>query len=137
MRRREFIGLLGGAAAMPFAARAQQGERVRRIGVLSALTEDDPESMARRAAFEQALKALNWTNGSNLRVDYRWAANDAERIRKLAAEIIALGQHRRDADDAGDPHHPDRVCAGHRPSWLGLCQKFGPARRQRYRLYPI
>jgi putative ABC transport system substrate-binding protein len=91
MRRREFIGLLGGAAAMPFAARAQQGERVRRIGVLSALTEDDPESMARRAAFEQALKALNWTNGSNLRVDYRWAANDAERIRKLAAEIIALG----------------------------------------------
>jgi putative ABC transport system substrate-binding protein len=76
---------------MPFAARAQQGERVRRIGVLSALTEDDPESMARRAAFEQALKALNWTNGSNLRVDYRWAANDAERIRKLAAEIIALG----------------------------------------------
>jgi putative ABC transport system substrate-binding protein len=90
MRRREFIGLLGGAAAMPFTARAQQGERVRRIGVLSALAEDDLESVTRRAAFEQALKALGWTNGSNLRVDYRWAGNDAERVRKLAAELVAL-----------------------------------------------
>jgi putative tryptophan/tyrosine transport system substrate-binding protein len=91
MRRREFITLLSGATvAWPFSARAQQPERVRRIGVLSALTETDPESVARRAAFEQALKALNWTNGSNLRIDYRWAANDAERIRKLAAEIITL-----------------------------------------------
>jgi ABC-type uncharacterized transport system substrate-binding protein len=91
MRRREFITLLSGATvAWPFSARAQQPERVRRIGVLSALTETDPESVARRAAFEQALKALNWTNGGNLRIDYRWAANDAERIRKLAAEIITL-----------------------------------------------
>ena len=63
---------------------------MRRIGVLNALAEDDPESLARRTAFEQTLKALNWTNGSNLRIDYRWAANDAERIRKLAAEIVAL-----------------------------------------------
>ncbi|HEY4738920.1 MAG TPA: ABC transporter substrate-binding protein, partial [Xanthobacteraceae bacterium] len=63
---------------------------MRRIGVLSALAEDDPESLARREAFEQALKALNWTNGSNLRIDYRWAATDPERIRKLATEIIAL-----------------------------------------------
>jgi ABC-type uncharacterized transport system substrate-binding protein len=91
MRRREFITLLSGATvAWPFSARAQQPERVRRIGVLSALTETDPESVARRAAFEQALKALNWTNGGNLRIDYRWAANDAERVRKLAAEIITL-----------------------------------------------
>jgi ABC-type uncharacterized transport system substrate-binding protein len=91
MRRREFITLLSGATvAWPFSARAQQPERVRRIGVLSALTETDPESVARRAAFEQALKALNWTNGNNLRIDYRWAAGDTERIRKLAAEIIAL-----------------------------------------------
>jgi putative ABC transport system substrate-binding protein len=91
MQRRQFIALLGGAATWPLAARAQQDQRVRRIGVLSALAEDDPESLARRPAFEQALKALNWTDGNNLRVDYRWAANDAERIRKLAAEIIALG----------------------------------------------
>ena len=90
MQRRQFIALLGGAATWPLAARAQQDQRVRRIGVLSALAEDDPESVARRPAFEQALKALGWTNGSNLRVDYRWAADDAERIRKLVAEIIAL-----------------------------------------------
>ena len=91
MQRREFITLLGGAAAAwPLAARAQQTERVRRIGVLSALAEDDPESVTRRAAFEQALKALGWTNGSNLRIEYRWAADDAERVRKLAAELVAL-----------------------------------------------
>jgi putative ABC transport system substrate-binding protein len=90
MQRRQFIALLGGAVTWPLAALAQQDQRVRRIGVLSALAEDDPESVARRPAFEQALKALNWTNGNNLRVDYRWAASDPERIRKLVAEIIAL-----------------------------------------------
>jgi ABC-type uncharacterized transport system substrate-binding protein len=90
MQRRQFIALLGSAATWPLAARAQQDQRVRRIGVLSALAEDDPESVARRPAFEQALKALNWTNGNNLRVDYRWAASDPERIRKLVAELIAL-----------------------------------------------
>jgi putative tryptophan/tyrosine transport system substrate-binding protein len=90
MQRRQFIALLGGAATWPLAARAQQDQRVRRIGVLSALAENDPESVARRPAFEQALKALNWTNGSNLRVDYRWGEGDAERSRKLAAELIAL-----------------------------------------------
>ena len=91
MRRREFITLLGGAAvAWPIAARAQQSEGVRRIGVLSALAEDDPESVTRRATFEQALKALGWTNGSNLRMDYRWTGNDAERVRKLTAELVAL-----------------------------------------------
>ena len=91
MKRREFITLIGGAAIVwPLTARAQQDQRVRRIGVLSALAEDDPESLARREAFEQALKALNWTNGSNLRIDYRWAATDPERIRKLATVIIAL-----------------------------------------------
>jgi len=90
MQRRQFIALIGSAATWPLAARAQQDQRVRRIGVLSALAEDDPESLARRPAFEQALKALGWTNGTNLRIDYRWAATDAERIRKLVAEIIAL-----------------------------------------------
>ena len=91
MQRRQFIALLGGAATWPLVARAQQDQSVRRIGVLSALAEDDPESVARRPAFEQALKALNWTNGNNLRVDYRWgAADDPDRARKLVAEIIAL-----------------------------------------------
>jgi ABC-type uncharacterized transport system substrate-binding protein len=90
MQRHQFIALLGGAATWPLAARAQQDQRVRHIGVLSNLAEDDPESVARRPVFEQALKALNWTKGSNLRVDYRWAEGDAERMRKLAAELIAL-----------------------------------------------
>src|SRR4029450_6007645 len=90
MQRRQFIALIGSAATWPLAARAQQDQRVRRIGVLSALAEDDPESLARRPAFEQALKALGWTNGTNLRIDYRWAATDAERIRKLGAGIIGL-----------------------------------------------
>jgi len=90
MQRRQFIALLGGAVTWPLAARAQQDQRGRRIGVLSPLAEDDPESLIRRPAFEQALKALGWTNGTNLRIDYRWAATDAERIRQLVAEIIAL-----------------------------------------------
>jgi putative ABC transport system substrate-binding protein len=91
MKRREVIKLIGGAAATwPIAARALEDQRARRIGVLSGLAEDDPESLARREAFEQALKTLNWANGSNLRIDYRWAANDPERIRKFATEIVAL-----------------------------------------------
>ena len=90
MQRRQFIALLGGAATWPLAARAQQDQRERRIGVLSALAEEDPESVKRRVAFEQGLVALGWTSGSNLQIDYRWAANDTERIRKLAAELVAL-----------------------------------------------
>jgi len=91
VRRREFITLLGGAAAWPLAARAQQSERVRRIGVLSGLPEDDAESLARRPVFEQALQVLGWTVGHNLRIDYRWNTdNDPVTIRKFAAELAAL-----------------------------------------------
>jgi putative tryptophan/tyrosine transport system substrate-binding protein len=91
MQRREFITLVGGAAAAwPLASRAQQPERARRIGVLNSLTEDDPESVTRRAAFEQSIKELGWTSGGNLRIDYRWAGNDPELIRKFAAELVAL-----------------------------------------------
>ena len=89
MRRREFIGLVAGAAAWPFAAQAQQPERVRRIGVLFGAAADDPESVVRRVAFEQALKELGWINGGNLRIDYRWAEGDQERIRKLVPELVA------------------------------------------------
>ena len=90
MKRREFITLLGGAAAAwPLAARAQ-GERTRRIGVLMNLTADDPESPARLAAFAQGLADLGWTIGRNLRIDYRWAAGDPERIRRDADELVAL-----------------------------------------------
>jgi putative ABC transport system substrate-binding protein len=90
MRRREFITLLGGAAAWPLAARAQQGERMRRIGVLMNLASDDAEGQARLAAFHQGLQQLGWTVGRNVQIDYRWGAGDADRIRKFAAELIAL-----------------------------------------------
>ena len=90
MKRREFITLLGGAAAWPVGARAQQGERMRRIGVLSALREDDPEWVARRAVFEHALQALGWTIGRDLRIDYRWTGIDPATIERFAAELAAL-----------------------------------------------
>ena len=91
MRRREFIGLLGGAAAAwPLAARAQQGERMRRIGVLTNLVADDPEAQARVGAFLQGLQELGWAVGRNMRIEYRWGAGDADRTRGYAAELVAL-----------------------------------------------
>jgi len=92
MKRREFITLLGGAAAAwPLAASAQQTERVRRIGVLTAATpEDDPDGRARLSAFLQVLQQLGWTDGSNVRLDYRWGLGDPNNIRKYAAELVAL-----------------------------------------------
>jgi ABC-type uncharacterized transport system substrate-binding protein len=89
MRRREFITLLGGAAAWPLAARAQQGERMRRIGVQMNLAADDQEGQARIAAFQQGLQELGWSVGRNVRIDYRWGGSD-DRIRKNAAELVAL-----------------------------------------------
>jgi ABC-type uncharacterized transport system substrate-binding protein len=89
VRRRQFIRLLGSAAAWPFAARAQQPEQVRRIGVLMHLAADDPEGQARFTAFLQGLQQLGWTDGRNARVDTRWGANNAERGR-YAAELVAL-----------------------------------------------
>jgi putative tryptophan/tyrosine transport system substrate-binding protein len=91
MRRREFITLLGGAAAAwPLAARAQQSERVRRIGVLMNFAVDDPEAQSRNAGFLQGLSELGWTVGRNLRIDYRWGAGDTDRHRQYAAELLAL-----------------------------------------------
>jgi putative tryptophan/tyrosine transport system substrate-binding protein len=91
MRRRDFITLLGGAAtAWPIAARAQQPERMRRIGVLMNYASDDAEGQARLAAFHQGLQQLGWTVGRNVQIDYRWGAGNADRIRKFAAELVAL-----------------------------------------------
>jgi putative ABC transport system substrate-binding protein len=95
MRRREFITLLGGAAAAwPLAVRAQQAERVRRIGVLQGGSDrdraDDPRSQPNTAAFLQALQQLGWTDGRNVKIDYRWPAGDADKARKYAAELVAL-----------------------------------------------
>jgi len=91
VKRRAFITLVGGAAVVwPLAARAQQGERVRRIGVLMNLAADDPEAPGRIAAFAQGLGELGWTTGHNVRIDYRWAANNPDRGRRYAEELIAL-----------------------------------------------
>jgi ABC-type uncharacterized transport system substrate-binding protein len=89
MKRREFISLLGGAAAWPLAARAQQPERLRRIGALLSWSATDPESLIIVGAFSQGLQELGWKLGSNVRIDYRWAAVDDERIRQYAVDLVA------------------------------------------------
>jgi putative ABC transport system substrate-binding protein len=88
--RRDFVTLLGGAATCPHAARAQQGGRMRRIGVLYPLDENDPSVKSRVSAFIQALAGLGWTDGRNLRMDFRWGGADANRIRALAQELVGL-----------------------------------------------
>jgi len=109
MKRRAFITLLGGAAAAwPLAARAQQGERTRRIGVLMSTTADDPVGQARRAAFLQGLQQSGWTEDRNVRIDYRWAAAGADRFRTYAAELVALA--------------PDVILATGSPSVAALLQ---------------
>jgi putative tryptophan/tyrosine transport system substrate-binding protein len=90
VRHREFITLLGGATAWPLAARAQQPERMRRIGVLMNLAADDREGQARLVAFQQALQQLGWSEGRNMRMDTRWGENDIDRQRRYAAELVAL-----------------------------------------------
>jgi putative tryptophan/tyrosine transport system substrate-binding protein len=109
LRRRQFITLLGGAAAAwPLAARAQQTERVRRIGVLMNLAADDTEAQARLAAFLQGLQELGWTVGRNVQIDYRWGAADPDRIRKSAPELVALA--------------PDVIMATSSPATAALLQ---------------
>ena len=98
MRRRDFITLIGGAAAAwPLAARAQQPERMRRIGVLMNIAEDDAQAQSRMEAFLHGLRPLGWTVGRNLQIDVRWAAADAGLFRKYATELVAL--------------EPDVICA--------------------------
>jgi ABC-type uncharacterized transport system substrate-binding protein len=91
IRRRELLVTLGGAAAWPLAARAQQSERTRRIGVLLGQSADDPDALAMISAFAQGLQERGWAIGSNVRIDYRWSAGDLDRMRKYAAELVALG----------------------------------------------
>jgi putative tryptophan/tyrosine transport system substrate-binding protein len=89
MKRREFVTLLGGAAAAwPVAARAQQPERVRRIGVLTFYSQTDREGQARIAAFLDTWQRLGWTDGRNARIEYRWSAGDAGREKASAAEFV-------------------------------------------------
>jgi putative ABC transport system substrate-binding protein len=90
LRRREFIAALGGAAVLPLTARAQQGDRVRRIGVLVGGDENDPVARTNRSAFTQGLADLGWTVGRNVRMDLRWGGGDTNRFRALARELVGL-----------------------------------------------
>ena len=108
MKRRAFITFLGGAAAWPLAARAQQPERMRRIGVLMNLAAADPESTARVTAFAQGLQESGWTIGRNVQIDTRWAAADADLFRRYAAELVALA--------------PDVILASGSPAIMSLQQ---------------
>jgi putative ABC transport system substrate-binding protein len=90
MRRREFITLLGGAAAWPLAARAQQPERVRRIGVLSIRAESDVDWRANIKMFQHRLQELGWTDGRNIQINYRGAAGNVERLKTLAKELADM-----------------------------------------------
>jgi putative ABC transport system substrate-binding protein len=91
MQRREFITILGGAAAAwPLMARAQQSEQMRRIGLLSGPSAEDRDAQVRRAVFKQRLQELGWTDGRNVRIDYWFGGGDADLMRRQAAEIVAL-----------------------------------------------
>ena len=90
MRRREFLGILGGAAVWPVASKAQQAERERHIGMLNVLGSDDPEGGARKAVFEQTLQQLGWTVGRDLKIEIRQVGSDTDRLRRYAAELVAL-----------------------------------------------
>ena len=91
MRRREFITLIGAAAAWPLAARAQQRDRIRQIGVLSPFSENDSETKTRLTAFKERLEQLGWTDGRNVRIEYRFSEGNIERTRAAAAELVAIG----------------------------------------------
>jgi putative ABC transport system substrate-binding protein len=111
MKRREFITLLGGAMAWPFAARAQQGDGMRRMGVLTALAESDPEAQLRMAALRQGLQSFGWTEGRNIHIDYRWPGGSAERMQSSAAEIVGM--------------KPDVIFAGNATAVFALKQATG------------
>ena len=124
MTRRDLIALLGStAAAWPLAARAQQRERMRRIGVLMPAAADDAAFQPRIRGFLQVLQQLGWSDGRNVRIDSRWAGADADRIRRYAAELAALApdvisdqwQRGCGAVATGDSHRADRVCDRRRP----------------------
>ena len=126
MRRREFITLLGGAAAWPLAARAQRTERMRRIGVLMPYPVSDIEGLARVAAFRQELRRLGLADDS-VNVDEYWAgSDDADRIRVRAMELVESAE----TVATGDQCHPDCIYWGLRSGRSGLCGKPGTARWQ-------
>jgi putative ABC transport system substrate-binding protein len=117
MKRREFITLLGSAAAWPLEAMAQQGGRMRRIGVLMWFDENDPEAKHLYSAFTQALADLGWIDGRNVRIDLRWGGVDINRIRALARELVGL--------------RPDIILASSTPATAALQRETRTIRRSR------
>jgi|SRR6266545_3649700 putative ABC transport system substrate-binding protein len=111
MRRREFIALFGAATAWPLPLTAQQPERVRRIGVLSGLAENDPEGHVRVAAFQEGLQKLGWTEGRNVRIDIRWGTPEAETMQRFAKELVAL--------------QPDLIVTQNTPGTAAMLQQTG------------
>ena len=109
MKRRDFITLLGGAAAWPLAARAQQPERMRRVGVLMVYAESDTVHQGYVMAFRQELQKLGWEEGRNIRFDYRWATSDLESIKRFAKELVAL--------------QPDLILSSSTPTTASLLQQ--------------
>jgi hypothetical protein len=129
MTRREFITLLGAAAAWPLAARAQQSDRVRRIGVLSGLGDNDPEGRARIAAFRDGLQRLGWTEGRNVHIDVRWGTPEAETMQRFAKEVR---QRHRMPNITSPPLRPQR-----RPSrWKRSQHRFATRPRSKPSLLP-
>ena len=143
LKRREFITLLGGAAAAwPLAARAEQADRVRRIGVLMAASENDPERQAFVAAFREQLQKLGWTDGRNVRFDIRWAATDAALLQRFAKELVALQpdlilSHHTDycGFAATNAHHPHHFRGRFRSDRQWLRCELSTARRQHHRFH--
>src|SRR5262249_44836982 len=141
--RRELLAALGGAAAWPLAAHAQQGERTRRIGVLIQVAEGDPQARIEVATFLRGLQDLGWSEGRNLRIDTRWGGGGSERIRKYAAELVAIapggilapGGRGRGRVGKGEPHRANRVRECHRSGRPRLCRKPGTTSRERDWIY--
>jgi putative ABC transport system substrate-binding protein len=129
MKRREFIALISSAAAWPLAARAQQPDRVRRIGVLGVPIDIDPQSQRRAAAFREGLENLGWTVGRNLQIDYRWGISDDERAQAAAAELLRL------APELVLANSPPAVRAVQRAAPTGSSSRL-LALRPPYRLWP-
>ena len=143
MRRREFIALIGGAAAWPLAARAQQSARIRHIGILMAFSENDPEAQSWTGGFREELGKLGWTEGHNIQIDTRWATADVESLQHFVKQLVALqpdliltGSTPATADATTDEYHPHHFRDGRRSCRQRICREPVAAGRQSDRFHP-
>ena len=139
MRRREFLSILGGTAVWPVASKAQQAERVRRVGILTILGPDDPEGQARTKVFEQTLQQLGWTIGRDLKIETRQIGADLDSLRRYAAELVALAPDvifSIGSVTVASLQQATRTIPieRYRSGWCWYRRKYGPPRRQYHRL---